>query len=64
MGSRSGKEPGVGLRWEERGEIPSAEKNARAATIPRDWGRGRGTAGEAGRDWVVLDLVRFWTLNS
>ena len=50
MGSRSGKEPGVGRGWEERGESPSAEKNARAATTPRDWGRGRGTAGEAGGD--------------
>ena len=50
VGSRSGKEPGVGRGWEERGDIPRAEKNARAATTPRDWGRGRGTAGEAGGD--------------
>ena len=64
VGSRSGKEPGEGCGWEERGEIPSTEKNARAATIAQDWGRGQGTAGDVGRNWVVLDLVRFWTLNS
>lgn len=64
VGNKSGTEPGEGCRWEERGEIPSSEKTARAATTVRDWGKGQGTAGQVGRNWVVLDLIRFWTLNS